>query len=385
MPEWIIALNIIATFLWLFQIVFAFWYHLQVKRHRTQNIDHIPKLSVVIPAFNETDETVQQVIDSVVAQQNVEIEIFVVDDGSNKPLSIQTHSKVKLLRLEENQGKRAAQIHAVSKAKYDWIVTVDSDTVLSPTALFELYKSAYLNKWDSVTGNVKLFNEKQSLLTRMIACLYWYGFNQERASQSFFGQVSCCSGALSIWSKEVVLKTSEQYLNQKFMGRNCIAGDDRFLTCLFAREGKNTGCALDSIAYTISPHDIKGFIKQQLRWSRSTTPAFLFILKNTRKISPAFILFVMAVVFRYSYFAILYFCVLLALCLGLWPSLLIVLLSIVTVSGIKAANAFLYTRKWKMFYLMPLSIFSFLILSPVMVYGVLTPTATGWLTRSKIF
>ncbi len=382
MPPWMFIFNIVASCLWAFQIIFGFLSFLRTKSSKKISIDHIPKLSVIIPAFNEMNQTIQKVVDSVIIQHNVEIEIFVVDDGSTSPVSIQEHSKVQLLRLEKNQGKRAAQIHAINKATHDWIVTVDSDTILKSDALFELYKAAIINNWDGVTGNVKLLNEKQNILTKMVACLYWYGFNQERASQSFFGKVTCCSGALSLWKKDTILKTADLYLNQKFMGRECVAGDDRFLTCLFAAEGKKIGCALNSIAYTISPANFKGFLQQQLRWTRSNTPALLFVLKNILYISPIFIFFMLAVMFRYTYFAVLYCCVLIDL-ITFGPTPIIVLLTILVISALKATNAFLYTRNWRMFYLMPLSIVAFFVLSPVVIYGVLTPTSTGWVTRTK--
>jgi hyaluronan synthase len=383
MPHWMFVFNIVASCLWAFQIIFGFLSFLKTKWSKSVILDHVPHLSVVIPAFNEKDSTVQKVVDSVIIQQNVEVEVFVIDDGSCNPLSIQKHSKVTLLRLDQNQGKRSAQVQGVYKANYDWIVTVDSDTVLNPNALYELYKAAIVNKWDGVTGNVKLLNEHRNLLTRMIACLYWYGFNQERASHSFFGRVTCCSGALSLWRKQTILDTCERYMNQTFLKRKCIAGDDRFLTCLFATEQKRVGCALRAVAYTISPDTLYGFIRQQLRWTRSFSPAFLFALKNIRRISWLFIIFMLAVTFRYSYFAVLYICVFLALFLGHWHVPFVVFLAILAVSGLKSTNAFLYTRDFKMFYLMPLSLLAFFVLSPVVIYGVFTPTSTGWLTRAK--
>ncbi len=348
-----------------------------------QSINCTPKLSVVVPAYNETNHTIQKVIDSIFIQKNVEVEVFVVDDGSVAPVQIKDHSKLTLLRLDNNQGKRAAQLQAIRKSTHEWIVTVDSDTILKSDALYELYKAAVMNNWDAVTGHVKLVNEKRNLLTRMIACLYWYGFCQERASQSYFGQVTCCSGALSLWKKDTILKMADQYLNQRFLGKQCIAGDDRYLTCLFALNKKKIGCANSAVAYTVSPSTLVGFIKQQLRWTRSNTPAFLFALRNWSKISFLFILFMLAVVFRYAYFAVLYVCTILALILGYYTAPMIVLLIILAVSGLKSTNAFLYTRDWKMFYLMPLSILAFFLLSPVVIYGVFTPSATGWLTRTK--
>lgn len=382
-PQWILIFNIIATCLWAFQIIFAFLSFYKTKLWNKQAIDHIPKLSVVVPSYNETNRTIQKVVDSIVMQQNVEVEILVVDDGSESPVKIQKHSKLTLLRLDENQGKRAAQIHAIRQATHDWVVTVDSDTILQPGALYELYRAAIMNQWDAVTGHVKLVNEKSNLLTRMIACLYWYGFCQERASQGYFGQVTCCSGALSLWKKEIILKTANLYLSQQFMGKKCVAGDDRYLTCLFALHKKKIGCATKAIAHTISPSKFVGFIKQQLRWTRSNIPALFFALWNWRKISPLFLLFMIAVIFRYSYFIILYIYMVVALCLGYYMAPLYILLVILLISGLKATNAFLYTRKWSMFYLMPLSLLSFFVFSPVVIYGVFTPSSTGWLTRTK--
>lgn len=378
-----IIFNVIATCLWTFQIIFAYLLFQKTKLWRKQTIDHIPRLSVIVPAYNETNYTVQRVVDSIVIQQHVEVEVFVVDDGSVNPVRLQNHSKLTLMRLNENQGKRAAQIHAVRQASHSWVVTVDSDTILRPNALYELYKSAVMNNWDAVSGNIKLLNEKDNFLTRMIACLYWYGFCQERASQSYWGRVTCCSGALSLWKKDVILKTADLYLSQRYMGKKCIAGDDRYLTCLFALHKKKVGCSLNAVAYTISPSTLRGFIKQQLRWIRSNTPAFLFALWNWRQISYLFNVFMIGVVFRYLYFTVLYIITILALVFGYYAALLYILSVILIVSGLKATNAFLYTREWKMFYLMPLSILSFFMLSPVIIYGAFTPSATGWLTRTK--
>lgn len=383
MPSWIEFFNVIAFCLWMFQLVFAFLFIQRTKRLNKKTIEHTPFLSVVIPIFNEANEIVQRVIDSATAQRGVEIEIFVIDDGSENPIQIQSHPKVQFIRLDKNMGKRHAQIHAVHQSSCDWIVTVDSDTFLHPDAISELYKSAILNKCDCVTGNIKLLNEKQNLLTRMVSCLYWYGFSQERASQSYFKEVTCCSGALSLFKKDTFLKSADLYLNQKFLGNKCIAGDDRFLTCLFALNGKHSVCSLNAIAYTISPPDFMGFLRQQLRWSRSYTPAFIFTIKESLNISRAFMLFMLAVAFRYSYFAALYILFIACIASGNFIAPLYILLTILLVSGIKAFNAFLYTRKLSMFYLMPLSILALFVLSPVVIYGIFTPTSTGWLTRKK--
>lgn len=383
MPFIIIICNLIACSLWLFQIIFAFLYHLRTDIRSRDEIDHVPNLSVVVPAYNETDHTIQKVVDSILLQRNVNVEVFVVDDGSINPLSIEKHSKVVSLRLPENKGKRYAQICAMNRARYEWIVTVDSDTILKPNALFELYKTAILHNLDAATGTVLLHNGNQNLLTRMTACLYWYGFFQERAAQSYFGQVTCCAGALSVYRKKILLDNAETYLNQTFLGSECRAGDDRFLTCLFAINGKRIGCSPFAHAYTISPANTCDFLKQQIRWSRSHTPALFFILGNFRKCSKLFIFFMLRITFRYGYFMLLYAFIISQFICANYLMLFLVLLSVLVISGIKALIAWGYTRNLRFVGLLPFSIITFFLITPLVIYGALTPTKTAWLTRTK--
>ena len=93
--------------------------------------ENLPKVSVVIPTYNTAKYTVTAV-ESVFAQTIQDFEIVLVDDGSdsesaNLLANLASHNKVRLLRLEENQGVAKARRHGWELAKGKYVSSLDSD------------------------------------------------------------------------------------------------------------------------------------------------------------------------------------------------------------------------------------------------------------------
>jgi len=109
MPEWMVYFNIFASIFWAIQIVFSFLWHRKHRHLRDVQLDHIPRLSVIVPVFNESNHEVQKVIDSILMQRHVDVEVVLIDDGSYSPLVVSPHSNVMCMRTEENHGKRQTQ------------------------------------------------------------------------------------------------------------------------------------------------------------------------------------------------------------------------------------------------------------------------------------
>lgn len=85
------------------------------------------RFSVLVPVFNRADY-VRQTIDSILSQTFSGYEIFVVDDGSTDG------SKINLIR-QNNQGAEAARNNAAASAHGEYLVMLDHDDLLLPTAL----------------------------------------------------------------------------------------------------------------------------------------------------------------------------------------------------------------------------------------------------------
>jgi glycosyltransferase involved in cell wall biosynthesis len=96
----------------------------------------MPKVSVVIPAFNSAG-TIARAIDSVLAQDVPEMEIIVIDDGSTDetPSILDGYGKRITAIRQVNQGVAAARNRGIDAAQGEFIAFLDSDDEWYPKKL----------------------------------------------------------------------------------------------------------------------------------------------------------------------------------------------------------------------------------------------------------
>lgn len=292
-----VAYGLLAIFHILIQICLAH------AEHRKQNQPSFKSkhegectesVAVVVPVYNEFPDTLDESIASIKAQDYHALHIMVVDDGSTNydelydtVYSHYRHDLLEVIRLPKNVGKRHAQKIGFDKATADIIVTIDSDTVLrSRFAISEIVKRFKDPKIGAVTGHVAVANKTTNILTRLISTRYWMAFSQERAAQSFFNVLMCCSGPFSAYRKPVLDKVKDAYVSQRFLGQPCTYGDDRHLTNLVLVEGHRVVYDKRAIAFTYVPENLQGYVKQQVRWNKSFYREMLWTLKSTHKHHP---------------------------------------------------------------------------------------------------
>jgi hyaluronan synthase len=248
-----------------------------------------PRVTVVVPAYNEDPALLHRCLLSIDRQDYPEIEAIVVDDGSaNVEAVLPVHDefssgRFRVILQPDNQGKRNCQAVVFEKAMGDIVITVDSDTVLLPDAIRTIVRRFEDPKVGAVTGDVQVINKRQNLLTRLIAYRYWTAFNQERAAQSYFGVVMCASGPFSAYRRTIIDQVREAYINQRFLGSYCSFGDDRHLTNLVLGLGYDVVYDEAAVARTLVPNKIRAYLKQQLRWSKSFYREILWTARFVRK------------------------------------------------------------------------------------------------------
>lgn len=100
---------------------------------------HMPKVSVIIPAYN-AEAFIGQCLESVCAQSLSDIEVLVVDDGStdDTPKIVGTYAiqddRVLLLR-QENQFAGVARNDGMSHATGEYLYFLDADDYVTPNCL----------------------------------------------------------------------------------------------------------------------------------------------------------------------------------------------------------------------------------------------------------
>lgn len=122
----------------------------------------IPKVSVIVPVYN-VEKYIVECMDSLVGQTLKDIEIVLVDNGSKDGSSgiIQEYARedprIKIIKLEVNQGMPRARNIGLSHATGEYIAFVDSDDLCDMTMYEKMYLKAKKFDADVVTCNVLRF------------------------------------------------------------------------------------------------------------------------------------------------------------------------------------------------------------------------------------
>ena len=180
---------------------------------------------------------------------------------------IRLHYSTWLQGWLEEQGARLRVI-------FPWgYLTVDSDTILDPFATTCMVRALDRENAGAATGYVDILNANQNWLTRLVDQRYWSAFFVERAAQSWFGSMLCCSGPLSLYRGSILddetLGLMDLYVTQTFLGVLCTFGDDRRMTYLIMRAGFKTIFVPEAHCLTYAPTTLGEYKRQQTRWNMS--------------------------------------------------------------------------------------------------------------------
>lgn|GEM_PF-257023 len=130
----------------------------------TENGPQFPKFSVVMPVYNR-ERYVKEAIESVLAQDDADFELIVIDDGStDRSLEIIEAIDDPRLKLLRNQhgGGPAARNTGIQAARGDFIVWIDSDDRQAQGALSALRQAMQsCPDADVYYGDLEIFNEAQ--------------------------------------------------------------------------------------------------------------------------------------------------------------------------------------------------------------------------------
>nr|WP_288834187.1 glycosyltransferase [uncultured Flavobacterium sp.] len=98
-------------------------------------INDLPLISIIIPCYNDW-QYVEEAVNSALNQTYSNIEVIVVDDGSNietKVVLKRLEPKITKLITQENKGQSTARNVGIREAKGEYILVLDSDDFFEPS------------------------------------------------------------------------------------------------------------------------------------------------------------------------------------------------------------------------------------------------------------
>ncbi|MEW6364348.1 MAG: glycosyltransferase [Acidobacteriota bacterium] len=374
------------------------WRIILVRRYdpiETCNDEELPEITVVVPAYNE-GKGILDTLSSLVASHypSEKLTVIAVDDGSvddtwqwMQQAANQLGGQVEVIHCPTNRGKRSALHEGFLRSSGEVIVTVDSDSVVTPQALRHMVSPFVRDPVvGAVAGNVSVWNRNDGIIPRMLDVSYTYSFDFIRAGQSHLNTVMCTPGALSAYRRAVVMRVLPEWINQVFLGRRANIGEDRAMTNMILRSGYNALYESRAVVYTKTPTRYRGLCRMLLRWARSNVRETLimssFIFRRFRS-GPAlgarvnFAVHSTNLVLQQVLRGFTIYCIVVS------PAIFGIHIALTTsiVSTIPAVVYALRHRNANGLWAMPYGLFWTAGLSWILPYAMLTLRKTSWLTR----
>lgn len=126
-----------------------------------------PLVSVVIPSRNRW-RLLRTTLDGVLRQEDVDLEVIVVDDGSDdetpERLSAITDPRLRVYRNDEGRGVAKARNTGIEAAGGEWLAFLDDDDLWSPRKLRIQVDTVLADNSDWVLGAAVVVDEQRQMI-----------------------------------------------------------------------------------------------------------------------------------------------------------------------------------------------------------------------------
>lgn len=235
---------------------------------------HYPKVSIVVPAFNEEVNIVSS-LENLLRCDYPNFNIVFVNDGSKdrtweKAVETFAVDPVMTLLNKPNGGKASALNLGIEHTDAEYVVCIDADTKLKPDAVGKLMDHFLWQARDgkpigAVAGVVKVGNEV-NMLTRWQNIEYITSQNFDRKAFAYTNSITVVPGAIGAFLKKAIGEAGGFTTDT--------LAEDCDLTIRILREGYIVANEPNAIAMTEAPEKLKDFMKQRFRWSFGVLQTF---------------------------------------------------------------------------------------------------------------
>lgn len=342
-------------------------------------------VSVVTPVYNEDPGVFHRALASWKANHPGEI-IAVIDYTDESSIRIfEAFSREfpgARLIVTRKPGKRPALADGVRAASNEIVALVDSDVTWSDSLLREALRPFADRRVAGVATRQNVWRP-ETLAQRIFDIQLDLRFHDEMMPAAVGGDVfTCLSGRTALYRREVILPLLDDLVNETFLGKQCIGGDDKRLTYLVEAAGGKTRYQHTAEVFTDGARTMTTLVKQRVRWSRNSWRADLRALWQGWVWKHPFLAFLL-VDRMFSNFTLLlslvYFVV--SLIFQLWLPAIILFAWWLVSRGLRLLpNLIRYPANAR---LIPVYIGVNFGMAIIRIYGLLTLNRQDWLTRGR--
>ncbi|MFP3297149.1 MAG: glycosyltransferase [Vulcanisaeta sp.] len=273
------ALVLIGTVLWITQYSISRRAHAYERPSSVnQQINQLPKVSIIIPAYREKRQSVEKTLDSLSSQnypRNL-MEVLVVVDRDDAHTLNETLKAVEAFLnslnikviINENAGRRLKAIainNAMKHVSGSIVGIYDADDVFPRDQVLNAVLLMMERNYAAVGTRVYRFRNTVLGSLMYLESLVWYNAIVPFLRTTV--KITPLSGEGLFIRRDVVTSIPESM------------AEDALLSLELSRRGYGIGL-LDSYVYELAPLNIASFIRQRIRWNKGYAQNFLLILRQ---------------------------------------------------------------------------------------------------------
>ncbi len=261
----------ISTFVSIIRLMFIGLYVYRARKLQKKYYSHefTPPITILVPAYNE-EKVIERTILWLLKSDYPIFEILVIDDWSKDRTAEVTkkltekYDNVRLIS-KQNEGKSLALNLWFKEAKYEYIVTIDADTIVFPKTIFYLIQPFSNKNVDAVCGNILVGNLKNVLTAfQEVEYVIWQNF--DRRAFDALNCISVVPWATGAWRKQSVLDAG-WYSTDTLV-------EDADLTLTILENWWRIVYSPLAKSVTEAPEKVFPLFKQRFRWSFGTFQCF---------------------------------------------------------------------------------------------------------------
>ncbi|VDG18993.1 glycosyl transferase [Lactobacillus kunkeei] [Lactiplantibacillus mudanjiangensis] len=268
MNDFVIGYPILVASLWIIGCLY-FGKLQRTEKRPALTPDTAPLVSILVPAHNEQD-TLKGAVASIAALHYHNFEIILIDDkSSDDTLNImyelqkayENRFLIKVVPIEVNQGKANAMNQGLKVANGEYLLGIDSDSILDYQSLSELVKTLNSDPHIGAVAGKPVVRNRTTILGRLQLLEYIGVIDIIKKAQAFLtGRITTVSGVIVAFRRDALLAVG---------GWNpAVMTEDIDITWRMYRHGWQVRYEPRAICWILVPESVRNLIKQRQRWSR---------------------------------------------------------------------------------------------------------------------
>ncbi len=254
------------------------WYYFHWERYPSRDpeippeMDAYPGCTILLPCFNEGDN-VRETLAWLFDQTYPNFEIIAINDGSSDRTGAildelaAEHPELRVIHFTSNQGKAMGLRMGAMASANEYLVCVDGDAILHPTAVqWLMWHLTSGPRVGAVTGNPRIRN-RSTLLGRLQVGEFSSIIGLIKRAQRIYGRVFTVSGVVSGFRKSALHRN--RYWNTDMVT------EDIDVTWLLQSDHWDVRYEPNAMCWILMPETLGGLWKQRLRWAQGGVEVLL--------------------------------------------------------------------------------------------------------------